>query len=108
MSIAGVYLRDFDPFKDQTLEFKPKASPGLADVHFFVGQNGTGKTRLLSLLASACGNPEELQFRTGKFSSSVVARAMENGTEKFEAFSAQHGGMVARPGPISTVFAALE
>jgi predicted ATPase len=90
MSIAGAYLRGFEPFKDQSVEFKSKASQDLADVHFFVGQNGTGKTRLLSLLASACGNPEELKFRTSNFSSVVIGRAVENGAETFQMFSAPH------------------
>ncbi|MCL2640637.1 MAG: ATP-binding protein [Phycisphaerales bacterium] len=99
-SIAGAYLRDFEPFVDQPVEFKAKVSPELADVHFFVGQNGTGKTRLLSLLAAACGNDEELKFRTNKYSSCVVARTMENGTEKFQAGTSSTT-MVVFPPPLS-------
>lgn len=91
MTIAGVYLRDFEPFNDQTLEFKPRASENLADVHFFVGQNGTGKTRLLSLLAAACGNPEELKFRTDSYPSSVVANVTWQGEQKLRAFLTTHG-----------------
>ena len=108
MSIAAVYLRDFEPFINQAVEFKPKVTPGLADVHFFVGQNGTGKTRLLSLLASACGNPEELHYRTDKFASYVVARVKENGTEKLRVFSAQNAAVVSVPEPLSDLLANLE
>jgi energy-coupling factor transporter ATP-binding protein EcfA2 len=107
MSIAGAYLRGFEPFNDQALEFKEKVSSGLADVHFFVGQNGTGKTRLLSLLASACGNPEELQFRNGQSSSIVVATVMESGAEKLRAYSTQGGGLITLSGPVSAAFTAL-
>jgi hypothetical protein len=93
MSIAGAYLYDFEPFHDQALKFGPSASAGLADVHFFVGQNGTGKTRLLSLLAAACGNPAELQFRSGKFSSSVVcSENRTDGTKGLRAFFDQIKG----------------
>ena len=87
MSIVGAYLSDFEPFRDQVIKFGPRAASNLADVHFFVGQNGTGKTRLLSLLAAACGNPAELQFRTGKFSSSVVVSSKQpDGTKVLHAF----------------------
>jgi energy-coupling factor transporter ATP-binding protein EcfA2 len=87
MSIAGVLLSGFEPFRDQVLKFGQRASTDLADVHFFVGQNGTGKTRLLSLLAAACGNPAELQRRSDQFSSTVVASFIQpQGTEGLRAF----------------------
>jgi predicted ATPase len=72
MRFAGVYLRDFEPFAEQAVEFPEKPQPGLAEVHFFVGENGTGKTRILSLLAAACGNSAELKFRTSKTSSTAI------------------------------------
>lgn len=88
MRIAGVFLRDFEPFTDQLLEFpeKPKDGANLAEVHFFVGQNGTGKTRLLSLLAAACGNPEELKYRTDKKSSAVVLDTTIVGSNRYYSF----------------------
>ena len=62
--IDSVILYDLPPFAKQLVEF-PKVSEDaeLGDVHLFVGENGTGKTRLLSLLAAACGNSTELNNR---------------------------------------------
>jgi len=91
MRIAGVFLRDFEPFADQQLEFPAKPEAGLAEVHFFVGQNGSGKTRLLSLLAAACGNPAELQFRTDKTSSAVVLDSAIEGKTRFTYASTSQG-----------------
>ena len=89
MRVAGAFLRDFEPFADQSLEFPDKPEAGLAEVHFFVGQNGTGKTRLLSLLAAAWGNAEELQYRTDKTSSAVVADSAIEGNTRFRYFNQQ-------------------
>lgn len=36
---------------------------GLGEVHFLTGENGTGKTRILCLLAAACGNRDPLLRR---------------------------------------------
>ncbi len=107
MRIAGVYLRDFAPFVDQSVVFAPKHSTELAEVHFFVGQNGTGKTRLLSLLAAACGNQEELEFRTNRFLSTVVASKIEGGVEKFRCFRPQNGAIADAPGPIVKLLNAI-
>ena len=41
-------------------------SEGLAEVHLLVGENGTGKTRLLCALASCCGNDNPLASRVGQ------------------------------------------
>lgn len=107
MTIAGVYLRDFEPFNEQALEFKPKVSPDLADVHFFVGQNGTGKTRLLSLLASACGNPDELKFRAERCSSSVIVNVTWNGAPQLRTFLTSVGGVHNAKEPLPLVFAQI-
>lgn len=56
---------NFPPFKDLRLELPPVEScpEGLAEVHLFTGVNGTGKTRLLSVLAGMLGNPNPLTRR---------------------------------------------
>ncbi len=95
MRIAGVFLRDLEPFADQPLEFPTKPEASLAEVHFFVGQNGTGKTRLLSLLAAACGNPAELQFRTSKTFSAVVVDSTIDGNERFRYTSSIQGAVTS-------------
>ena len=56
MRIETVYFRDFPPFADAQLTFPKVETPGKGELHLLVGQNGTGKTRLLSLLAAALGN----------------------------------------------------
>ncbi len=75
MRIQAVAFRGFPPFADVEIEFpapevghrgvENTASPNLGRVHLITGQNGTGKTRLLSLFAAACGNPKELLDRIG-------------------------------------------
>lgn len=56
---------NFPPFKDLRLELPPveNCPEGLAEVHLFTGVNGTGKTRLLSVLAGMLGNPNPLMRR---------------------------------------------
>jgi len=56
---------NFPPFGKLSVQFpavedKP---PDLAEVHLFTGVNGTGKTRLLAVLASMLGGPEALAKR---------------------------------------------
>jgi len=102
MRLAGAYLRDFEPFADQAIEFAEKSAPGLAEVHFFVGQNGTGKTRLLSLLAAACGNAEELKFRTSQFKSSVVASSGKE-DKRFQFVDLDHSGINPNVGSLSQI-----
>lgn len=63
MRIETVYLRGFPPFADAQLSFPAVDAPGKGELHLFVGQNGTGKTRLLCLLAAALGNRSELDAR---------------------------------------------
>ena len=76
MRIETVYFRDFPPFADAQLTFPKVETPGKGELHLLVGQNGTGKTRLLSLLAAALGNRAELNLRSegdGKNWSIVIA-----------------------------------
>lgn len=78
MRIEAVGFRGFPPFTDSTIEFPKLDSDSLAEVHLLAGRNGTGKTRLLCLLAAACGNAGDLNARhafTGESNAFVVARA---------------------------------
>ncbi len=74
--IDSAILYDLPPFKKQLVKF-PAASEDskLGEVHLFVGENGTGKTRLLSLLAAACGNPAELTARLQRNATNFVFAA---------------------------------
>ena len=75
MRIQAVAFRGFAPFADGEIEFpSPEqtveqavavTTNKLGMVHLLTGQNGTGKTRLLSLMAAACGNPKDLMDRVG-------------------------------------------
>lgn len=77
MRIAQVAFRDFPPFADAIMDFPPSsANKGIGEVQLLTGQNGTGKTRLLCLLAAACGNPEPLNARlvpSGKSNAAVMS-----------------------------------
>lgn len=71
--IDSAILYDLPPFARQLVEFpKAREDAKLGEVHLFVGENGTGKTRLLSLLAAACGNSTELTNRVQRTSSNFV------------------------------------
>ncbi len=65
MRIAAIRLLQLPPFDDVMFDFPKKQVEGLGEVHIITGQNGTGKTRLLSALASVLGNPENILKRTG-------------------------------------------
>jgi len=86
MRILSAVFDDFPPFQpDGEIQFpgKPEGS-NLAEVHFLVGGNGSGKTRLLSLLCAACGNRTSLTARlpaeaananAGRLRAAVLAEA---------------------------------
>ena len=61
----AIRFGEFPPFEPQTVVFPTNESEGLAEVHLLVGENGTGKTRLLCALASCCGNDAPLASRIG-------------------------------------------
>ncbi len=64
MRIESVTLKNFPPFADATIPFPERAANSQGgEVHLLTGQNGSGKTRLLCLLAAACGNRSELDSR---------------------------------------------
>jgi DNA repair ATPase RecN len=57
-------MKSFAPFTDGEMEFlEVEASDGLAEVHMLTGENGTGKTRVLTALMAAMGNIGPLQDR---------------------------------------------
>ena len=61
----AIACKDFPPFGEFRIDFpvvenKPE---DLAEVHLLTGVNGTGKTRLLAVLAAMLGNKEPLQKR---------------------------------------------
>ncbi|MDR3229164.1 MAG: AAA family ATPase [Puniceicoccales bacterium] len=57
-------FKNFPPFADQTIEFpQEREDKQLAETHILTGVNGTGKTRLLSVLAAVLGNEEHLEKR---------------------------------------------
>jgi hypothetical protein len=61
----AIASEDFPPFGEFRLELpavqdKPD---DIAEVHLFTGVNGTGKTRVLSVLSAFLGSPEHLQRR---------------------------------------------
>ncbi len=61
----AIRFGELPPFAPQAVVFPANESEGLAEVHLLVGENGTGKTRLLCALASCCGNDAPLASRIG-------------------------------------------
>ena len=61
----AIIADDFPPFGKFALELPPVADKPkeLAEVHLFTGVNGTGKTRLLCLIAAMLDNPSPLLKR---------------------------------------------
>jgi ABC-type cobalamin/Fe3+-siderophores transport system ATPase subunit len=82
MRIQSAVFEDFPPFRsDAEIHFPTKpADSQLGEVQFLVGGNGSGKTRLLSLLCAACGNRSSLASRLPpetQLRAAVVAEADE-------------------------------
>lgn len=77
MRIDKIYFKDMPPFFEQTQAF-PKGVDGLAEVHLLIGENGTGKTRFLCMLAAAIGNGNDLASRqpVGRFCVSADGEAV--------------------------------
>lgn len=66
--IRALKSPSFPPFGQFLIEFPelPKKPEDLAEVHLLTGVNGTGKTRILSLIAALLGNSEPLCRRITK------------------------------------------
>ncbi|MGL6075717.1 MAG: AAA family ATPase [Fimbriiglobus sp.] len=66
MRITKIEFNGFEPIQDgSVMEFPESTVPNLAEVQFLTGENGTGKTRILSLLAVPFGDASELLLRMG-------------------------------------------
>lgn len=65
MRVETIYLKDTGPFAELRLDFQPKAAEDKADVHILVGQNGTGKSTILTAIA-ALFQPFHTQMDLGK------------------------------------------
>jgi len=64
MRLTRLTMKSFAPFADGEIEFREvEAGDGLAEVHMLTGENGTGKTRVLTALMAALGNIGPLQDR---------------------------------------------
>ncbi|MGL4421331.1 MAG: AAA family ATPase, partial [Gemmataceae bacterium] len=63
----NLVFEKFEPFVNgQKLLFPEKDSQcAKAEVQLLTGENGTGKTRVLAVLAAIMGNQQEMKFRTG-------------------------------------------
>ncbi len=53
MKIRKLQLKNIGVFDDETIEFQPCPVKDKAEIHIFTGQNGSGKTTILTALASA-------------------------------------------------------
>lgn len=83
----AIASKNFEPFGQLRLEFPPVPDKpeNLAEVHLFTGVNGTGKTRILSVLSAMLGNTKHLLKRMkGGQSSSIYATSRFPATDNFE------------------------
>ncbi len=72
MRIDAIITEDLAPFRPQVIEFPKSQRSGLGEVHLLTGSNGSGKTRLLCVLAAALGNPGNLMARLSETNSERV------------------------------------
>jgi energy-coupling factor transporter ATP-binding protein EcfA2 len=83
MRIDRVFIRDLEPFATHCLVFPPKAEgSAIGEVQILTGQNGTGKTRLLAMIAAVLGNDADLTKR-GVTNDSTYVVAEHNGLVTF-------------------------
>ena len=97
----AIASNQFPPFGDLLLKLPPVENrpEDLAEVHLFTGVNGTGKTRLLSMLAAMLGNPQPLQRRL----KGVEGNVSMYGTDAFPPPQPRHdwGHMLRRASDIT-------
>lgn len=73
MRLTKITMKNFAPFADGEMEFPAvEGAEGLAEVHLFTGENGTGKTRVLAALMGALGNVNPLQDRVRQDSGAEI------------------------------------
>lgn len=73
MRLTKITMKSFAPFADGEMEFPAvEGAEGLAEVHLFTGENGTGKTRVLAALMGALGNVNPLQDRVRQDSGAEI------------------------------------
>ncbi|MFN0080526.1 MAG: AAA family ATPase [Prosthecobacter sp.] len=83
MRLTKITMKNFAPFADGEMEFPAvEGAEGLAEVHLFTGENGTGKTRVLAALMGALGNLIPLQDRVRQDSGAEI-----------EVFASEWGGL---------------
>ena len=71
---------NFPPFGQLEMKFPAveNKSPNLAEVHLLTGINGTGKSRLLSILAAILGQPHSLIKRLKGYEPRVLVRFLSS------------------------------
>jgi energy-coupling factor transporter ATP-binding protein EcfA2 len=73
MRLTKLTMKNFAPFADGEVDFPSvNGAEGLAEVHLFTGENGTGKTRVLAALMGALGNLNPLQDRVRQDSGAEI------------------------------------
>lgn len=83
MRIEAFAVKNFPPFEDLEVNLPSKQQDSKqAEVHIFTGQNGAGKTRILSLLAAALGNEAELNSRLSGVKVSAAVQGAFNQKKK--------------------------
>lgn len=82
LRITQLEMQQIGPFGDLTLEFpeKPEGMEDKAEIHILVGENGTGKSTALEVIAAAFrnGNPESLLSKLRNPKSVVINLCMED------------------------------
>jgi predicted ATP-binding protein involved in virulence len=72
MRISNIQIKSLEPFKACDVEFPASMTRGeLGEMHLFTGPNGTGKSRLLSLLAASLATRQILALE--RFSEKIRA-----------------------------------
>ncbi|MCC7467192.1 MAG: AAA family ATPase [Saprospiraceae bacterium] len=75
---SQIKIEQVGPFGDLLLQFKPNPQPGKAEIHILTGENGTGKTTILELLAGSFHNHTPNEFLTKSKNKSAKAKITFN------------------------------